>query len=138
MRHCAIRKKLGRSTSHRKALVAGLVCNLIMERRITTTVQKAKIARSAAEKMVTMARLGTLSARRRAIALLGQEDAVRKLFTDIVPLCEGRAGGYTRVLKLGRRTGDGSEMALLEWVGKKVEPPGRSESLTILLLLIWQ
>jgi len=128
MRHRAIRKKLGRSTSHRKALVVGLVCNLIKERRITTTVQKAKIARSAAEKMVTMARLGTLSARRRAIALLGREDIVRTLFTDIVPLCEGRAGGYTRVLKLGRRGSDSSEMALLEWVGKKVETPTAATS----------
>jgi large subunit ribosomal protein L17 len=99
------------------------VCNLIKERRITTTVQKAKIARSEAEKMVTMARLGTLSARRRAISLLRQKDAVDTLFTDIVPICEGRAGGYTRVLKLGRRSSDGSEMALLEWVGKKVEVP---------------
>lgn len=123
MRHRAVRKKLGRSSSHRKALVAGLVCNLIKERRITTTVQKAKIARSEAEKMVTMARLGTLSARRRAISLLRQKDAVDTLFTDIVPICEGRAGGYTRVLKLGRRSSDGSEMALLEWVGKKVEVP---------------
>lgn len=123
MRHRAVRKKLGRSTSHRKALVAGLVCNLIKERRITTTVQKAKIARSAAEKMVTMARLGTLSARRRAIALLRQKDAVEALFSNIVPICEGRAGGYTRVLKLGRRSSDGSEMALLEWVGKKVDVP---------------
>ncbi len=101
--------------------MAGLVCNLIKERRITTTVQKAKIARSEAEKMVTMARLGTLSARRRAISLLRQKDAVDTLFADIVPICEGRAGGYTRVLKLGRRSSDGSEMALLEWVGKRVE-----------------
>jgi len=121
MRHRAVRKKLGRSSSHRQALVAGLVCNLIKERRITTTVQKAKIARSAAEKMVTIARPGTLSARRRVIALLRQMDAVDALFKDIVPICEGRDGGYTRVLKIGRRSSDGSEMALLEWVGKKVD-----------------
>ncbi len=121
MRHRAVRKKLGRSSSHRKALVAGLVCNLIKERRITTTVQKARIARSEAEKMVTIARRGTLSARRQAIAELRQHDAVATLFSDIVPICEGREGGYTRVLKLGRRGGDGSEMALLEWVGRKVE-----------------
>ncbi len=121
MRHRAVRKKLGRSSSHRKALVAGLVCNLIKERRITTTVQKARVARSAAEKMVTMARQGTLSARRRAIAQLGHPDVVATLFSDIVPICEGRDGGYTRVLKLGRRGSDGSEMALLEWVGKKVD-----------------
>ncbi len=121
MRHRSVRKKLGRSSSHRKALVAGLVCNLIKRRRITTTVQKAKIARSAAEKMVTLARHDTLSARRRAIALLRQIDAVDALFSDIVPICEGRAGGYTRVLKIGRRGSDGSEMAVLEWVGKNVD-----------------
>ncbi len=121
MRHRAVRKKLGRSSSHRQALVTGLVCNLIKERRITTTVQKAKIARSLAEKMVTMARPGTLSARRQAISVLHQVDIVETLFADIVPICEGRAGGYTRVLKLGRRGSDGSEMALLEWVGRKVE-----------------
>ncbi|HAS84277.1 MAG TPA: 50S ribosomal protein L17 [Verrucomicrobia bacterium] len=121
MRHRAVRKKLGRSSSHRQALVTGLVCNLIKERRITTTVQKAKIARSLAEKMVTMARPGTLSARRHAISLLHQVDVVETLFAEIVPICEGRAGGYTRVLKLGRRGSDGSEMALLEWVGRKTE-----------------
>ena len=126
MRHRAVRKKLGRSSSHRKALVAGLVANLIKERRITTTVQKAKIARSAAEKMVTIARkaaaseTANVSARRQAMAVLQRKDVVDTLFSDIVPLCEGRAGGYTRVLKLGRRSGDGSEMAVLEWVGKKV------------------
>jgi large subunit ribosomal protein L17 len=97
------------------------VSNLIKERRVTTTVSKAKIARSMAEKMVTLARPGTLSARRRAVALLGgRKDAADVLFKDIVPLCEGRAGGYTRVLKLGRRGSDGSEMAVLEWVGKRV------------------
>ncbi len=126
MRHRAVRKKLGRSSSHRKALVAGLVANLIKERRITTTVQKAKIARSAAEKMVSIARKAAASpsanvaARRQAMAVLQRKDVVDALFSDIVPLCEGRAGGYTRVLKLGRRGGDGSEMALLEWVGKHV------------------
>jgi large subunit ribosomal protein L17 len=129
MRHRAVRKKLGRSTSHRKALVAGLVGNLIKERRITTTVQKAKIARSAAEKMVTIARkaaasdVANVTARRHAMALLHRKDVVDALFSDIVPLCEGREGGYTRVLKLGRRGGDGSEMALLEWVGKKIATP---------------
>lgn len=134
MRHRAVTQKLGRSSSHRKALVAGLVCSLIKERRITTTVQKAKIARTAAEKIVTIARTaaaspaGNVTARRRAVALLGQKDAVEKLFSDIVPICAGRSGGYTRVLKLGRRGSDGSEMALLEWVGQKVGTPVAKEA----------
>ncbi len=117
MRHRVKVKKLGRSSAHYKELVASLVCNLIKERRIKTTLAKAKIARSFAEKMVTMARRDTVPARRRAMSALRQKDAVSSLFTDIVPICVGRAGGYTRIMKLGRRASDSSEMAILEWVG---------------------
>lgn len=120
MRHRKQSVKLGRSPEHRKALVAALVCSLIKQRRIKTTLAKAKLARSAAEKLVTVARKGTLSARRQALAELRQADAVKQLFDDIVPMCEGRAGGYTRILKLGRRSSDSSEMVILEWVGAKV------------------
>ncbi|MBT3193259.1 MAG: 50S ribosomal protein L17 [Verrucomicrobia bacterium] len=117
MRHRVKAKKLGRSSAHQKALVASLVCNLIKERRIKTTLAKAKLARSFAEKMVTVARRDTVAARRRAQSLLRQKDAVGSLFTDIVPICAGRAGGYTRIMKLGRRSSDSSEMAIIEWVG---------------------
>lgn len=117
MRHQKRSTKLGRSPSHRKAMLSSLVSNLIKRRRITTTVQKAKLARIEAEKLVTLARKGTLHARRLAAARLRQPDAVALLFSEIVPLCEGRPGGYTRILKLGRRRSDGSEMAILEWVG---------------------
>ena len=120
MRHQKQSVKLGRSPSHRKALLSSLVCNLIKRRRITTTVQKAKLARIEAEKMVTLARKGTLHARRLAASRLRQPDAVSLLFSDIVPLCEGRPGGYTRILKLGRRRSDGAEMAILEWAGALV------------------
>ena len=120
MRHQKQSVKLGRSPSHRKALLSSLVCNLIKRRRITTTVQKAKLARIEAEKMVTLARKGTLHARRLAASRLRQPDAVSLLFSDIVPLCEGRPGGYTRILKLGRRRSDGAEMAILEWAGAVV------------------
>ena len=120
MRHKKQSVKLGRSPSHRKALLSSLVCNLIKRRRVTTTVQKAKLARIEAEKLVTLARKGTLHARRLAAARLRQPDAVALLFSDIVPLCEGRPGGYTRILKLGRRRSDGAEMAILEWVGAAV------------------
>ncbi len=118
MRHRTQSVKLGRSSAHRKALVASLVCGLIKTRRIKTTLAKARLARSAAEKMVTLARQDTVFARRRSISLIGQKDAVNVLFSEIVPICEGRSGGYTRILKLGRRSSDGSEMAILEWVGK--------------------
>ncbi|MFU8779408.1 MAG: 50S ribosomal protein L17 [Kiritimatiellia bacterium] len=120
MRHQKQNVKLGRSPSHRKALVSSLVCNLIKRRRITTTVQKAKLARIEAEKIVTLARKGSLHARRLAASRLRQPDAVAQLFADIVPLCEGRPGGYTRILKLGRRRSDGAEMAILEWAGVAV------------------
>ncbi len=120
MRHQKQNVKLGRSPSHRKALLSSLVCNLIKRRRVTTTVQKAKLARIEAEKLVTLARKGTLHARRLVASRLRQPDAVSLLFSDIVPLCEGRPGGYTRILKLGRRRSDGAEMAILEWVGSVV------------------
>jgi len=97
--------------------MASLVCGLISEKRITTTLAKAKQAGSLAEKMVTLGKKATLSARRRAISRLRREAAVAILFDDVAPQFDGRAGGYTRIVKLGRRSSDGSEMALLEWVG---------------------
>jgi len=117
MRHRKTDRKLGRTSSHRKATLAALVCNLIEEKRITTTLPKARLARSLAERMVTLGREGTLAARRRALAQLRQRDRVAKLFADIAPSFEGRHGGYVRIVKLGRRSSDSSEMALLEWVG---------------------
>jgi large subunit ribosomal protein L17 len=109
--------KLGRSPSHRKALVAALVCHLIEQKRIRTTLPKARQARSMAERMVTLARGNTLQSRRLAIARLGKVGAVSTLFDEVVPKFEGRQGGYTRVMKLGQRRSDGAEMAVVEWVG---------------------
>jgi large subunit ribosomal protein L17 len=117
MRHRVKSTKLGRSSAHQSALAASLVCNLIKERRIKTTLSKAKVARSLAEKMVTVARKDTVTARRRIISKLHQKDAVGLLFSDIVPICAGREGGYTRIMKLGRRRSDSAEMAIIEWVG---------------------
>ena len=116
MRHKRIVKKFGRSTSHRKALMSSLVTNLILESSIKTTLAKAKQARKDAEKMVTLARKGTLASRRLAAARLQQPKAVKKLFDNVVPMMEGRPGGYTRIVKLGRRRGDGTEMCILQWV----------------------
>jgi large subunit ribosomal protein L17 len=117
MRHRKKTVKLGRTSAHRNELLANLVCGLIEHRRIKTTVAKAKAARSLAEKMVTLGKKGTLAARRQAIATLKQEGLVRVLFDEITPVFESRSGGYTRILKLGRRMSDSSEMVLLEWVG---------------------
>ena len=117
MRHRKNSVRLGRTSDHRKALLSSLVCNLIEEKRITTTLSKAKLARSLAERMVTLGKAGDLAARRRAISELRHEKFVTKLFAEIAPQFSGRQGGYTRILKLAKRRSDSSEMALLEWVG---------------------
>ena len=116
MRHRKSTKRLGRSSSHHKALLGALSCGLIKQRRIKTTISKAKLAKSFAEKMVTLGKKNTLSSRRMAIAKLRQEDAVKILFNEIAPVFADREGGYTRIIKLGRRSSDGSEMAILEFV----------------------
>ena len=116
MRHHRVAKKFGRSTAHRKALMKSLVTNLILAESIQTTLPKAKQARKDAEKMVTIARKGTLAARRLAASRLQQPKAVQKLFDQIVPAMEGRKGGYTRILKIGNRKGDGAPTCLLQWV----------------------
>ena len=116
MRHQRIAKKFGRSTSHRKALMSSLVTNLILQSSIKTTLPKAKQARIDAEKIVTLARKGTLAARRLAASRLQSPEAVQMLFDRVVPALTGRQGGYTRIMKLGQRRGDASEMCVLEWV----------------------
>lgn len=124
MRHRKDEKKLGRSGSHVEATLAALVCGLIRDKRIKTTVTKAKMARRAAEKLVTLARQDTLAARRRAMAQLGRRECVQELFTSIAPTFAERPGGYTRIMRLGARPGDSAEVVLLEWVDIPV--PDRS------------
>ena len=116
MRHQRVMKKFGRSMEHRKALMKSLVTNLILAESIKTTLPKAKEARKDAEKMVTIARKGGLAARRLAASRLQQPKAVQKLFDKIVPAMEGRNGGYTRIVKLDSRKGDGAPMCVLQWV----------------------
>jgi len=117
MRHRKADRKLGRSGAHREALLAALVCALIEEKRIRTTLAKAREARRLAERAVSWALRGTLAARRQALAALRREERVTALFEKLAPQFAGRSGGYTRIVKLGRRRSDGAEMALLEWVG---------------------
>jgi large subunit ribosomal protein L17 len=126
MRHRKRTIKLGRTTAHRESMLAGMVCDLIHEKRITTTVSKAKAARSLAERMVTLGKRGGLGARRRAITQLRQPDRVKELFDSIAPTFEGRSGGYTRILRVGRRRSDGSEMVILEWVEQTAGGPART------------
>jgi large subunit ribosomal protein L17 len=96
-------------------MLANLVCSLIEHNRVTTTVERAKAARSVAEKMVTLGKKGTIHHRRQATAALKQADAVKKLFTDIAPRFAERNGGYTRIVRLGQRRGDAAPTAILEW-----------------------
>ncbi len=117
-------RKLGRTSAQRKALLRDLVTDLIINERIETTEMKAKELTRLADKMVTLGKKGTLAARKQAGATVRYEtantetgqNAVQKLFEDIAPRYKERNGGYTRVLKLGPRRGDGAEMAIIEFV----------------------
>jgi len=121
MRHRIKTVKLGRSQSHRDALLANQVVSLIVHQRIKTTLAKAKAVRPFAEKMLTLGKRGDLHARRLAISYLGQKDAVKKLFEELAPRSATRAGGYTRIVKLGPRQSDSAPMAYIEWVDAAVE-----------------
>lgn len=147
MRHRKRTAKLGRTGEHRNAMLANLVCSLIKHKRVTTTLAKARAARSVAEKMVTLGKSGSLHDRRLVAARLRQqprshfvgtptvkgkalrekwrleEDVVRILFEDIAPKFKTRPGGYTRIVKLGPRQGDVAEMVILEWVEESAAEP---------------
>src|SRR5436189_5502540 len=116
MRHQKKTIKLGRTSEHRKALLANQVCSLIEHQRIRTTLAKAKAARPLAEKMVTLGKKGSLHARRTAFAVLRQKTAVNKLFDEIASRTADRHGGYTRIVRLGQRKSDAAPIAYLEWV----------------------
>ena len=117
MRHQRNRHKLSRDSAHRKALLMNLSKELIDHERIETTTAKAKAVKPEVERLITLAKRGDLHARRQALSALGQDKfAVYKLFEEIAPRYEGRPGGYTRILKLGPRKSDATEMALIELV----------------------
>ncbi|MEI6663336.1 MAG: 50S ribosomal protein L17 [Actinomycetes bacterium] len=117
MRHQKTRHKLSRSASHRKALLRNLCKEMIDHERIKTSEAKAKAVKPEIEKLVTLARKGDLHARRQALSALGQDRfAVYKLFEEIAPRYAERPGGYTRIMKLGPRRSDSTEMVLLEFV----------------------
>jgi large subunit ribosomal protein L17 len=123
MRHKVAGKRLGRSTGHRKALRRNLIKDLFRHERIRTTLAKAQAIRSEAERIITRAKKGNelgeaqaVHARRWAAARLNEPEIVKKLFEDIAPRYADRPGGYTRIIKLGPRNGDASEMVLLELV----------------------
>ncbi len=123
MRHNVRGRKLNRTTSHRKMLFRNLVTDLFRHERITTTVPKAKEARSLAERLITYAKAGDLNSRRHAASKLNDAAVLKKLFEEIGPRYSERPGGYTRILRLsGNRKGDNAELAILELVDSKAKP----------------
>ena len=120
MRHRKAGFKLKRNVSARRALLRGLVTSMIEEERITTTIPKAKAARPLVEKMITLAKKDTPHTRMQAASFLLKPEAVSKLFDKLGPRFNQRPGGYTRIVKLGARKGDGAETAKLELVGSEL------------------
>ncbi len=127
MRHLVKRKKLGRDTSHRLALLRNLVTSFLEKERIRTTLAKAKATRPLAEKMITLARKDTLHAKRQALSFIYKKPVVKKLFEELGPRFSERPGGYTRIVKIGPRAGDGAEMAILELIGSEFEKKAKKK-----------
>jgi large subunit ribosomal protein L17 len=119
MRHRVAGWKLGRNTSHRRALLRNLVTSLILDERIETTVTKAKAMKPHAEKMITLGKKGDVAARRQAAAYLMTREAVEKLFNTVSPRFGDREGGYTRITLTGFRKGDGGSKAFIELLGSE-------------------
>ncbi len=117
MRHQKTRNKLSRDSAHRKALLMNLSKELIEHERIKTTEAKAKAVKPEVEKLITLAKRGDLHARRQALSTLAQDKfTVHKLFAEVAPRYAERPGGYTRILKIGQRAGDATEMVFIELV----------------------
>ncbi len=116
MRHRVDGRKFDMPTAQRMALFRGLVRDLIIHERITTTVPRAKEVRPLAEKLITLGKHGDVNSRRKALQFVTDKDVIAKLFSDVAPRYATRPGGYTRIVKLGRRLGDGADMAMIELV----------------------
>jgi len=120
MRHRKAGYRLQRNVSHRRALLRNLVTSVVMDERIETTITKAKAAKPIVEKMITLAKEGTLHSRRQAAAFLQTPESVKKLFDKLGPRFGQRNGGYTRIIRVGFRQGDGAETCMLELVGSEL------------------
>ena len=127
MRHRLGKRKLNRTSSHRKAMFSNMVASLVIHEQITTTLPKAKECRRVADKMISLGKRGTLHARRQAFAFLRDDAAVAKLFDGLSARYTDRSGGYTRVLKAGFRYGDSAPMAVLELVDRDPEAKGAAD-----------
>lgn len=117
MRHRNAGYKLGRNTSHRRALLRNLVTSIVLEDRVETTITKAKAARPHVEKLITLGKKGDLHARRQALAYLQTREAVTRLFDTVAPRYGDRQGGYLRIVRTGFQRGDGAEKAFVELLG---------------------
>jgi large subunit ribosomal protein L17 len=127
MRHGFAGRRLGRSSSHRKAMFANLAVSLIEHEQITTTLPKAKDLRPIVEKLVTLGKRGDLHARRQVIAQIGNESVVKRLFDTIAPRYATRNGGYLRIMKAGFRHGDNAPMAVIEFVERDIDAKGAAD-----------
>jgi large subunit ribosomal protein L17 len=121
MRHLISGHKLGRQPAHRRATLRNLVTNLIEKERIQTTLLRAKAARPLAERLITLGKRDSLHARRQAASFLQTPNATKKLFADLAPRFADRPGGYTRIIRVGWRIGDGAELAILEFIGSELK-----------------
>ena len=127
MRHRVGGRKLGRKTPHRMSMFRNMVTSLLDHERIRTTLPRAKSLRPIAERMITLGKRETLHARRQALAFIKDPAVVAKLFSTLAPRFADRSGGYTRIIRLGFRDGDGAQMALLELIGSEFTPAKGSE-----------
>ncbi len=122
MRHRIAKGRLSKNTSHRKALLTNTAKNLLVYQRIETTLAKAKESRRLAERLITLGKKDTLHSRRLAYKILGDRSLVKRLFSEIAPLFKDRSGGFTRIVRLRNRVGDGANIVILELVEKiKIE-----------------
>jgi large subunit ribosomal protein L17 len=121
MRHRNAHRKLSRNTSHRRALLRNLVTDLLEHGRLMTTLPKAKEVRPLAEKMITLGKRDSLHARRQVQAYLMRDGIAKNVFDTIAPRFADRNGGYSRIIKLGNRKGDGADLAIIELLGSELE-----------------
>lgn len=127
MRHGMSGRKLNRTKAHRKALFANMATALLKHEQIKTTLPKAKDLRPVAEKLISLGKRGDLHARRQALAVIREEEVVRKLFSTLAERYKDRSGGYTRVLKAGYRYGDAAPMAVIELVDRDPAAKGAED-----------
>lgn len=128
MRHKVAHRKLGRTTSHRRAMLRNMVTSLLEHERITTTLPKAKEARAMAEKMITLGKRGGLANVRLAARTIADREVLKKVFSDLKDRYASRQGGYTRIIRTGFRRGDAVDMAILELVDRPEAPAGAEKT----------